>query len=135
MPPFLTSVQLPAPTGLLRIAIQLHFSEAADPDHRQACFEYAAELSPAQQPAVARQSGTAGGVQRSHANGAGSSAAGYATRSAARTDKDVLLCDHSQVVSFVTQRQDYSVPKAECAMDPDTSQDEGRPDRSKRQRR
>ena len=140
-PPFLASVQLPAPTSLLRIAIQLHFSEAADPDHRQASFEYVADLTAEQrsQQASARRNGTAGGVRQSQVESAGSTAAGYATRSAARTDKDLIVCDRSEAVTFVTQRRDYSLPyslpKAEWATGPETRQDVERTGRSKRQRR
>ena len=137
MPPFVASVQLPAPTGPLRVTIQLRFSEAADPDRRQASFEYVAELSAEQrsQPASAAQNGTAGDVQRKQVKSAASPAAGYSTRSTARIDKDVLACDQSEVVRFVTQRQDYSLPKAECAVDLDMRQGDERTDRSKRQRR
>ena len=133
-PPFSASVKLPAPKGPLRVAIQLRFTEAADPDYRQASLEYVAQLSAEQrpEPASGGQNGTARGVQR---HSPASPAAGYATRSTAQTDTDVLVCDHHQVVTFVTQRQVYSLLMAPSVVGLDKKPGDKRTTRAKRQRR
>ena len=109
-PPFLTTVRLPAPETLLRVDVQLGFTDAADPVLRQVSFEYAMDQTAEQHSQLnpSQLNGT-----RTAAKSAAVAAPSYATRSASRTDNDRLVCDGSQTLTFVTQRQDYALPKLE----------------------
>ena len=133
-PPFLHTVRLPTPDSQLRIAIQLGFTEAADPVLRQVSFEYA-ELSAERrsQEASAPLNGAHKGVLSRGGQIAAVAAVRYSTRSTLRTDRS-LVCDQSHVVRFVTQRQDYSLPKFDETLCSDERHGAARANGSKRRR-